>query len=166
MQFENIHPTETKFGAKTKGWTIQRLTHPETHPINSHQTQTLLHNARQILMKGPCYSCLIWGYASAWQIQKWMLTVIYKMEHSAPNGEARESTKGAEGVCNPIGGTTIWTNPRAHISSCVYSRRWPSRPSLGREASWHCKLYMPQYRGMLWPRSRSGWVGEQGQGRV
>jgi hypothetical protein len=43
----------------------------------------------------------------AWQIQKWMLTVIYRMEHRAPNGEARESTQGAEGVCNPIGGTTI-----------------------------------------------------------
>jgi hypothetical protein len=39
-----------------------------------------------------------------------MLTVIYKMEHRAPSGEARESTQGAEGVCNPIGGTTIWTN--------------------------------------------------------
>jgi hypothetical protein len=36
-----------------------------------------------------------------------MLTVIYKMEHRAPNVGARESTQGAEGVCNPIGGTTI-----------------------------------------------------------
>jgi hypothetical protein len=25
---------------------------------------------------------------------------------------------------------------------------------------------MPQYRGMPGPRSRSGWVGEQGRGRV
>jgi hypothetical protein len=25
----------------------------------------------------------------------------------APNGGARENTQGAEGVCNPIGGTTI-----------------------------------------------------------
>jgi hypothetical protein len=33
----------TKFGAKTKGWTIQRLPHPGIHPIISHQTQTLLH---------------------------------------------------------------------------------------------------------------------------
>jgi hypothetical protein len=33
--------------------------------------------------------------------------IVYKMEHGAPNGEARESTQGAEGVCNPIGGTTI-----------------------------------------------------------
>jgi hypothetical protein len=36
-----------------------------------------------------------------------MLTVIYKMEYRVPNGEVRESTQGAEGVCNPKGGTTI-----------------------------------------------------------
>jgi hypothetical protein len=35
--------TETKFGAETKGWTIQRLSNPGIHPIISHQTQTLLH---------------------------------------------------------------------------------------------------------------------------
>jgi ribulose kinase len=35
-----------------------------------------------------------------------MLIVIYWMEHRAIEG-ARESTKGAKGVCNPIGGTTI-----------------------------------------------------------
>ena len=35
--------TETKFGAKTKGWTIQRLPYPGIHPIISHQMQTLLH---------------------------------------------------------------------------------------------------------------------------
>jgi hypothetical protein len=32
--------------------------------------------ARKILLKGPCHSCLIGGYATAWQIQKLMLTVI------------------------------------------------------------------------------------------
>jgi hypothetical protein len=36
-----------------------------------------------------------------------MLTVIYRMEHRAPNEEVRESSQGAERVCNPIGGTTI-----------------------------------------------------------
>jgi hypothetical protein len=30
--------TETKFGAKNKRWTIQRLPHLGIHPINSHQT--------------------------------------------------------------------------------------------------------------------------------
>jgi hypothetical protein len=29
------------------------------------------------------------------------------MEHRAPNGGARESTQGDEGVCNLIGRTTI-----------------------------------------------------------
>jgi hypothetical protein len=38
---------------------------------------------------------------------KWMLTVSYLMDHRAPNGGARESTQGAKGIRNPIGGTTI-----------------------------------------------------------
>jgi hypothetical protein len=46
-------------------------------------------------------------YRSAWHIQKWMLIVIYWMEHRAPKEEARESNQGAKGVCNPIGGSTI-----------------------------------------------------------
>jgi hypothetical protein len=33
--------------------------------------------------------------SSAWQIQKWMLTVIYKMEHRALNGEAPKELKGS-----------------------------------------------------------------------
>jgi hypothetical protein len=36
-----------------------------------------------------------------------MLTAIYKMEHRAPNGDAKESTQGDEGVYNSIGGITI-----------------------------------------------------------
>jgi hypothetical protein len=35
--------TETKIGAEMEGMTIQRLPHPGIHPINNHQTQTLLH---------------------------------------------------------------------------------------------------------------------------
>jgi hypothetical protein len=35
--------TETKFGAETEGRTIQRLYYLGIHPINNHQTQTLLH---------------------------------------------------------------------------------------------------------------------------
>jgi hypothetical protein len=33
---------ETKCGAETEGMNIQRLPHLRTHPINNHQTQTLL----------------------------------------------------------------------------------------------------------------------------
>jgi hypothetical protein len=88
------------------------------------------------------------------------------MDHRAPNGGARESSQGAKGICNPIGGTTLWTNqyPGALDSSCICIKRWPSRPSLEREAHWTCKLYMPQYRGMPGPKSGSGWVGESGGG--
>ena len=32
------------------------------------------------------------------------------MENRAPNEGARERKQGAKGVCNPIGGSTIWTN--------------------------------------------------------
>jgi hypothetical protein len=28
-------------------------------------------------------------------------------DHRAPNGGARESSQGAKGICNPIGGTTL-----------------------------------------------------------
>jgi hypothetical protein len=35
--------TETKFRAEMEGRTIQRQLHPVFHPINNHQTQTLLH---------------------------------------------------------------------------------------------------------------------------
>ena len=59
--------TETKFVAKMKGWTIQRLPNPGVHPIISHQTQTLLHMPAKFCWKDPD-NCLLWGYASAWQI--------------------------------------------------------------------------------------------------
>jgi hypothetical protein len=47
LRIENKIPmkgvTETKFGDKMKGWTIQRIPYPGIHPILSYQTQTLLH---------------------------------------------------------------------------------------------------------------------------
>jgi len=45
--------TETKFGAKMKGWTIQGLPHPGFHPIISHQMQTLLHMPARFCWKDP-----------------------------------------------------------------------------------------------------------------
>ena len=94
-------------------------------------------------------------------LRKWMLTVIYWMEHRAPNEGARKSTQGAKGVYH------LTSTPRACVSSCLCSRRWPSQPSLGREAPWSCTLYMPQHRGTAGLRSGSGWAGKRdgrGQG--
>jgi hypothetical protein len=86
------------------------------------------------------------------------------MEHRAPNGGARESTQGAKGVCKAIVEQQyeLTSTPRAHISSCICIRRWPSQPSVEREAHWSCKLYLPQYRGT--PGPRSGSVGGRGVG--
>jgi hypothetical protein len=39
-----------------------------------------------------------------------MLATNYWVEHGNINGRVRERTEGAEGVCNPIGRTTISTN--------------------------------------------------------
>jgi hypothetical protein len=50
----------------------------------------------------------------------------------------------------------LTNTPRAPVSCYICSRRWPSWPSLGKEATRSCKLYMPQYRGMPGPRSGSG----------
>jgi hypothetical protein len=63
-----------------------------------------------------------------------------------------------------LGTYELTSNPRTRVSSCICIRRWPSRPSLGRENPWSCKLCMPQYRGTPGPRSGSGWVGGQGRG--
>jgi hypothetical protein len=60
----------------------------------------------------------------------------------------------------------LTSTPKARVSSYIYSRKWPSPSSLGREAPRSCKLYMPQYRGTPGPRNGSGWFGEQGRGRV
>jgi hypothetical protein len=44
---------ETKFGAKTKGWSIQRLSHQGIHPIISHETQTILHMPARFCWRDP-----------------------------------------------------------------------------------------------------------------
>jgi hypothetical protein len=65
-----------------------------------------------------------------------------------------------------IRGSTIENNqyPGALDSSCICIKRWPSRPSLEREAHWTCKLFMPQYSGTPGPKNWNGWVGEWGRG--
>jgi hypothetical protein len=45
-----------------------------------------------------------------------MLTVNHWTEHRAPNGGVSERTEGSEGVCNPIGRTTLPTNTTSRSS--------------------------------------------------
>jgi hypothetical protein len=123
-----------------------RNDHPETVPPGdpSHippPNQDTIVVANKSLLTGIWYRCFLRGSASAWQIQKWMTTAIHWTEHRVPSGKARGSTQGAEGVCNPIRRTTMWTNqylqsslglnhqPKSthggiHGSSCICSRGW------------------------------------------
>ena len=142
-----------------------RKGHPETVPP-WHPSHILPPNpdttvdANKCLQTGAWYSYLLRGSASAWQIQRWMLLANHWTEHRVPNGGARERTQGAEGVCSPIGGTTIWTNqypqssqglnhqPKSthggtYGSSCICSRGWPCSISLGGEALGLKKLRCP-----------------------
>jgi hypothetical protein len=134
-------------------------------------------------MTGAWFSCLLRGSASAWQIQKWMLTAIHWKEHRFPNKGARKSIQGVEGVCSPIGGTTIWTNqylqsslglnnqPKkthggTHGSSCRCSRGWPSWSWTGREALGPVKVSCPSIREFQGKKLEwvGWWAGLAGEG--
>ena len=93
--------TETKFRAETEGRTIQKLPHHlGIHPINNHQTQTLLHMPARICWQDPdiAVSCECLANTEVDTHHH------FWMEHRAPKEGAREIIQGAEGVCNPIGG--------------------------------------------------------------
>jgi hypothetical protein len=80
-----------------------------------------------------------------------VLIANHQTNHEFPNGGGRGRTEGAEGVCNPIGRTTISTNqtpqsshglnhqPKStrggtHGSRCICSRGLPYLVSMGGEA--------------------------------
>ena len=58
------------------------------------------------------------------------------MDYRAPSGGARESIQGTKGICNPIRGTTTWTNQyslelvslAAYISDDLVGHQWKERP--------------------------------------
>jgi hypothetical protein len=57
-------------------------------------------DANKFLLSGAWYSCLLRGSASAWQLQRWMLSAIHWPEHRVPNGGARERIQGIEESCS------------------------------------------------------------------
>ena len=88
--------TETMFGAKTKGWTIQKLPHPGIILLSATK---------------PRHYCICQkDFAEGTLLElshRRLCQCLANTEVDAHSGEARESTQEAEGVCNPIGGTTI-----------------------------------------------------------
>jgi hypothetical protein len=50
-------------------------------------------NANKSLMTGAWYSCVLRAFVSAWQIQKWMLTIIHWMKQGSPMKELEKVPK-------------------------------------------------------------------------
>jgi hypothetical protein len=160
--------TETKFGAKMKGWTIQRLPHPGIHPIISHQTQTLLHMPQRFCWRDPDIAVSYEAMLARGKYRSGCSQSSIGWNTGPPMEELEKAPKLLKGsvTLQVEQQYELTSTPRACVSSCICSRRWPSRPSLGREAPRSCKLHMSQYKGTPGPRSGSGWVGEQSGGRV
>jgi hypothetical protein len=156
--------TETKFGAKTKGWTIQRLPHPGIHPIISHQTHTVLHMPARFCWKYPDIAVSCEAMSEPGKHRSGCSQPSIGWNTGPPMEELEKVPKELKGsatlqVEQQYALTSI---PKARVSRCICSRRWLSWPSLGIEAPWSCKLYMSQYRRIPGSRSGSGWVGELG----
>ena len=103
-----------KYGDKvqSRDW---RKGHPETVPPGDSSHIQLpkpdnIVDAKKCMLKGAWYGCLLRGFARALQIQRRMLAANYWTERGVPNRGVSEGTEGIEGVCNPIGRTTIPTN--------------------------------------------------------
>ena len=100
------------------------------------------------------YTAVSWGSARAWHLQRWMLAANHWTDHGVPSGGVRERT---EGICNPIGRTTISTNqssqglnhkPRStlrgtHGSSNIFRRGWSCQASMGEEALGSVEAWCP-----------------------
>jgi hypothetical protein len=99
--------TETTFGAETIGRTIQRLPHPAIGPIISHQTQTIMHMLARFCQQDPDIPVSSETMSVSGKYRSGCSQSSIRWNTGPPNGEARESTQGDKGVCNPMGGTTI-----------------------------------------------------------
>jgi hypothetical protein len=98
-----------KCRAETKGKTTQRLPTWGFIPYTVTKPRHY-YGCKKCMPKGAWYVCLLRGIDRALQIQRWMFEANHWTECRVPNREVREKTEGVEGVCNPIGRTTISTN--------------------------------------------------------
>jgi hypothetical protein len=90
--------TETKFWAEMEGRTDYTETAPPGDPSHKQPPNPyIIVYANKILLTGPWYSGLLWGYASTWQIKTWMLTVSYWVEHRSPMEELEKVSKEQKG---------------------------------------------------------------------
>ena len=95
-----------------------------------------------------------------------MLTVIYWMEHRAPNEGAGESNQGAKRGLQPYkkNNYELTSAPQSCVSSCICSRGWPNWPSMGGEALGLAKIYAPvQGNARAWKQEWACWGAGWGE---
>jgi len=86
---------ETKCGAETEGKAIQRLPHLGIQPIYIQPPNlNSIAYAKKYKLTGAWYSCLLRGFARAWQIQRQMLKANHWPENKIPIGGVRERIEG------------------------------------------------------------------------
>jgi hypothetical protein len=107
-----------------------------------------------------------------------MLTVIYWMKHMAPKKELEKIPKELKGSAilqenqqYELTSKPPPPTPQNSVSSCICSRGWPSRPSMGEEALGLAKIICSstgEYQGQeakvggLGRRARGGYRGLSG----
>jgi hypothetical protein len=80
------------------------------HPIHSYHTQTLLWMPRSACWKEPDMAVSWEALPEPYKYRGRCSQAIIGRTSGSPIGGARERNEGIEGVCNPIGRTTISTN--------------------------------------------------------
>jgi hypothetical protein len=96
--------TETKFGAKTEGKTIQRLSHPGSIPYTTTKPRHYCICQKDFADRTLTYLVSLCQCLANTEVD----AHSYLLDGAQGLYEgARESTQGAKGDCNPIGGTMI-----------------------------------------------------------
>jgi hypothetical protein len=107
--------SSVKIAVLPKEWIIQRLPHHGVHLIIRHQTQTVLYKAARFCWKDSDIAVSCEAILGPSKHRSGCSQSATGWITGAPNGGARESTQGAKGICNPIGGTkyeltsTLWS---------------------------------------------------------
>ena len=104
--------TGTKCGVNFEGKAIQRQPHLEIHPIYRHQTQTQLHMPRSACWQEPVIAVFWEVLPEPAKYRCGCEQATIGLSRGTPMEELEKKTEGAEGVCNPIWRTTIWTLTR------------------------------------------------------
>jgi hypothetical protein len=78
--------------------------------INNHQNQTLLWMPTRACWQEPDKAVYWEALPVPEKYRSGCSQPSIGFEHRVPSEGARESTQGTEGVCSPIGRTTIWIN--------------------------------------------------------